>query len=109
MLKRNTQNIYNFPINGSQIFFIAFVIFFVSSFIQDTTLAEALNGRFLRLCSYLALPLLLFKIYVLDRWSKKELVIITILILLGMINWRMAHELQLLTIVPFVIGAKNVN
>ena len=47
LLKRNTKDTYNFKINGSQIFFIAFVIFFVSSFIQDTTLAEALNGRFL--------------------------------------------------------------
>ena len=109
MLKRNVKDIYNLQINSSQIFFIAFVIFFVSSFIQDTTLAEALNGRLLRLCSYIALPLLLFKIYVLDRWSKKELFVITILILLGMITWRTAHELQLLLIVPFVVGAKNVN
>lgn len=109
LLKRNTKDTYNFKINGSQIFFIAFVIFFVSSFIQDTTLAEALNGRFLRLCSYISLPLLLFKIYFIDRWSKKELFAISILILLGMITWRMAHELQLLTIVPFVVGAKNVN
>ena len=109
LLKRNTKDTYNFKINGSQIFFIAFVIFFVSSFIQDTTLAEALNGRFLRLCSYISLPLLLFKIYFMDRWSKKELFVISILILLGMITWRMAHELQLLTIVPFVVGAKNVN
>ena len=80
LLKRNTKDTYNFKINGSQIFFIAFVIFFVSSFIQDTTLAEALNGRFLRLCSYISLPLLLFKIYFMDRWSKKELFIISILI-----------------------------
>ena len=109
LLKRNTKDTYNFKINGSQIFFIAFVIFFVSSFIQDTTLAEALNGRFLRLCSYISLPLLLFKIYFIDRWSKKELFVISILILLGLITWRMAHELQLLTIVPFVVGAKNVN
>lgn len=109
LLKRNTKDTYNFKINGSQIFFIAFVIFFVSSFIQDTTLAEALNGRFLRLCSYVSLPLLLFKIYFMDRWSKKELFVISILILLGMITWRMAHELQLLIIVPFVVGAKNVN
>ena len=109
LLKRNTKDTYNFKINGSQIFFIAFVIFFVSSFIQDTTLAEALNGRFLRLCSYISLPLLLFKIYFMDRWSKKELFVISILILLGMITWRMAHELQLLIIVPFVVGAKNVN
>lgn len=109
LLKRNTKDTCNFKINGSQIFFIAFVIFFVSSFIQDTTLAEALNGRFLRLCSYISLPLLLFKIYFMDRWSKKELFVISILILLGMITWRMAHELQLLIIVPFVVGAKNVN
>ena len=109
LLKRNTKDTYNFKINGSQIFFIAFVIFFVSSFIQDTTLAEALNGRFLRLCSYISLPLLLFKIYFMDRWSKKELFVISILILLGMITWRMAHELQLLIIVPFVVGTKNVN
>ena len=109
MLKRNTKDIYNFQVSSSQIFFIAFVIFLVSSFIQDTTLAEALSGRFLRLCSYLSLPLLLFKIYFLDKWSKKELIVISALILLGMISWRMAHELQLLVIVPFVIGAKNVN
>ena len=40
---------------------------------------------------------------------KNKGIIISILILLGMITWRMAHELQLLIIVPFVVGAKNVN
>lgn len=109
LLKRNVGDTNKFQINSSQIYFLAFVIFFVSAFIQDTTLSEALSGRFLRLCSYISLPLLLFKIYVLDRWNKKELFAITVLILLGMITWRMAHELQLLLIVPFVISAKNVN
>lgn len=109
LLKKNIQENYNFPINGSQLFFIAFVTFFVSTFIQDTTLGEALNGQILRLCSYISLPLLLLKIYVFDKWSKKELFIITILVLLGIINWRMAHELHLLTIVPFIVGARNIN
>ena len=109
MIKERIHNFWNYSINSKQIYFLAFVIYFVCNFIQDTTLSEAVNGHLLRLFSYLVLPLLFFKIFLLDNWNKRDLIIIILITILGLITWRKAHDVQLLFIVPFVIGAKNVN
>ena len=109
MIKRKFHDIWNFQVNGRQIYFIAFVLYFICAYIQDTTLSESLNGHVLRLVSYISLPLLLFKIYILDNWDKKDILIISVLIVLGIVTWRKAQDMQLLLIVPLVVGAKGVH
>ena len=108
MIKEKISNVWNYPINSSQIYFLAFIVYFLPTFLNDTTFAEIIGDHRLRVLSYLSLPLLIFKIFVLDRWNKKQLVLIFIMFIIGLLSWRSAHEIQLLMIVPFVIGAKNV-
>lgn len=95
------------PINGCQVYFTAFLFYFLPMFLIETTFSPV--NRWLRLFAYISLPLLFFKIYVLDQWKKKELFAISLLLVIELIVWRMTHYPDLLLIGPFIIGAKDVN
>ncbi|UXC67250.1 polymerase [Limosilactobacillus oris] len=99
--------IWDYPINGRQVYFIAFMFYFLPTFLSETTFLT--ENHWLRILSYVSVPLLLLKIFVLDRWKKKELFLISLLLILGVIVWRTAHYPDLLVIAPFIIGAKGVN
>lgn len=103
------MKIWKYPISGSQLYFLAFVVYFLPSFLGDTTFAETFGDHWLRVLSYLSLPFLFFKIFILDKWDKKQLLVIFAVFVISVIAWRSAHELQLLMIVPFVIGARDVS
>lgn len=109
MLKERFKNVLHYPINGRQIYFLAFVIYFLPAFLNDTTFAETFGDHWLRILSYLSIPLLLFKVYVLDNWNIRQQSLITLMFLLGLLTWRVTHEVHLLIIFPFVIAAKNVS
>ena len=96
------------PINGEQIYFLAFIIYFLPAFMIDTTFTESLSWSKLRLISYLALPLIIFKIYLLDHWDWKKLSLISVLLLLGIIAWRKAQYPEIMMVMFFVLGAKGV-
>ena len=95
-------------INSNQLFFLSFVVYFLPTALLETTFSEVIGDHLLRMISYLCLPLILFKIFVVDHWSKRELLLISGALLLGIINWRVAHNVELLMVVPFIVGAKNV-
>lgn len=95
------------PINGCQVYFTAFLFYFLPMFLIETTFSPV--NRWLRLFAYISLPLLFFKIYVLDHWKKKELFAISLLLVIELIVWRMTHYPDLLLIGPFIISAKGVN
>ena len=88
MIKEKISNVWNYPINSSQIYFLAFIVYFLPTFLNDTTFAEIIGDHRLRVLSYLSLPLLIFKIFVLDRWNKKQLVLIFIMFIIGLLSWR---------------------
>lgn len=108
MLKKEISKVLSYPLKGKQIYFLSFIIYFLPTFLNNTTFAESLGDHWLRILAYLSLPLLLFKIYVMDEWDAKQLLVVTTILLLGLVTWRVAHEVQLLFIAPFVIGSKNV-
>lgn len=99
--------IWDYPINGCQVYFTAFLFYFLPMFLIETTFSPV--NRWLRLFAYIALPLLFFKIYVLDHWEKKEIFLISLLLVFELIVWRTTHYPDLLMIGPFILGAKGVN
>ena len=103
------MNIWDYPINGRQVYFIAFLFYFLPTLLSETTFIPAISNHWLRIFTYISLPLLLFKIFVLDQWGKKQLFAISIFLIFGLIVWRITHYPDLLIIPPFIIGAKNVN
>ena len=99
--------LWNRSINGRQVYFTAFLFYFLPMFLIETTFSPV--NRWLRLFAYISLPLLFFKIYVLDQWKKKELFAISLLLVIELIVWRMTHYPDILLIGPFIIGAKGVD
>ncbi|WP_191364056.1 polymerase [Limosilactobacillus oris] len=101
--------LWNYPINSSQIYFVAFLFYFLPTVLGETTFSTTVNGHLLVRLACISLPLLLFKIFILDKWHKKGFFFIILLLILGVIVWRITHYIDWLFIVLFVIGAKNVN
>lgn len=97
-----------FPISGTKIYFIAFTIYFLPNFLMQTTFSNDTSSHFLRLISYIAIPMLLYKVFVIDKWNKKELLTIIILLLTSVITWRVAQNNDYLLLFPFIFGAKNI-
>ena len=100
---------WDYPINGRQIYLIAFLFYCLPTLLSETTFIPAISNHWLRIFTYISLPLLLFKIFVLDQWERKQLFVISVFLILGLIVWRTTQYSDLLIISPFVIGAKNVN
>lgn len=99
----------DYPISGNRIYFLAFTIYFLPTFLMQTTFSTNANSHVLRLISYIAIPLLLYKIFVVDEWSGKEYVVIALVLITGIVTWRAAQTSDYLFLFPFIIGAKNVN
>ncbi|WP_295731881.1 polymerase [uncultured Limosilactobacillus sp.] len=102
------MSMHNSPISGIKIYFLAFTIYFFPTFLIQTTFSTDANSHFLRLISYLSIPLLLYKIFVIDRWRKRELIAIILIMLASIITWRTAHISDYLFLFPLIFGAKNI-
>lgn len=107
MLKRVRQ-FFDTPINGIRLYMLAFMIYFIPAFLIDTTFTTYLSWSKLRLITYVAIPLILFKVYILDKWKWWQLLLITGLLILGTISWRAAHYPEILMMMVFILGAKDV-
>lgn len=102
-------DIQKLPVSGIKIYFLAFTIYFLPNFLMQTTFSDGTNSHLLRLISYIAIPLLLYKIFVIDKWSRTELAIIILLLLTSVITWRVAQNNDYILLFPFIFGAKNIN
>lgn len=102
------ESFHNSPFSGIKIYYLAFIIYFLPTFLMQTTFSNNNNSHVLRLISYLSIFLLLYKIFIIDNWSRKELIVIIIVLLIGGITWRTAQYSDLLFLFPFVFGAKNI-
>lgn len=100
--------IHNLPISGVRIYFLAFAIYFFPTFLMQTTFGSEINSHFLRLISYISIPLLLYKIFIIDKMAKKELIATILLLGISVIIWRSTQNSDFLFIFPLLFGAKNI-
>ena len=56
----------NKTISGEQLFFAAFALSLIASFVFNTTFMDYLNVNYVNLVNYLAFALLIVKIYIFD-------------------------------------------
>ena len=103
------MSMHNSPISGIKVYFLAFTIYFFPTFLMQTTFSTDANSHFLRIISYFSIPLLLYKIFVIDKWSKKELIVIILIMIASIITWRAAHVSDYLFLFPLIFGAKNIH
>ena len=103
------MKVWHYPISGQQVYFVAFLLYFLPTFLGETTFSTIISGHLLMKVACLSIPLLVFKIYILDKWQKKKLFVISLFLLAGLIVWRCTHNVDLMMLAPFIIGAKNVS
>ena len=108
-LSKKTHQLFNAPISGTQLYFLAFVIYFIPAYLIDTTFTVYLSWSKLRIISYIAIPILLLKIYVLDNWNWRQLIIVSVFLIIGVLGWRAAKYPEILMMMVFVIGARGVS
>lgn len=97
------------PISGLQLYMVAFIVYFVPTIILETMYIGVLDEHLVRLVSYLAIPILLLKFYLVDNWSLKvKLLSVPLLLIIGII-WRSTQNADILMTGMFLLSIKNVD
>lgn len=94
---------------GALVYEIAFVYFFVISFLQSSTYNDYFSPNVFHYVSLTALGLILFKIFFLDKQSIPIFIFNLLCIGLLILTWRTSQNFALLPLGFFIIGARNVN
>ncbi|MEK1395781.1 polymerase [Limosilactobacillus fermentum] len=108
-MKARIAEIWRAPIQGQHVYLLAFSLYFVPAFLIDSTYTTLLSWSELRLITYLVIPLLIFKIYVMDEWQVSGKLVITALLVASIISWRTAQYPELMVTMAFVLGARGVD
>lgn len=108
-MKTKLKKIWNTPITGAQLYLLAFAIYFIPAFLIDSLYTNYISWSKLRLLTYLAIPILIFKIYVMDRWRWPTKLFITGLILFSVIAWRASRYPELMVTMVFVLAASGID
>lgn len=104
-----TKKIKEITITGENIYYFAFLYYYILSFLRFTTFAPTISANWMIRLSYLSVVLLLVKIYIFDRQSVKSFFINTFILVLALVSWRNAHAVDILAYTLFILGAKNIN
>lgn len=108
-MKEKIGKFWNTPITGSQLYLLAFSIYFIPAFLIDSMYTSYLSWSKLRLLTYLALPILIFKLYVMDNWRWPTKLLMTCLIAFSVLAWRSARYPELMVTMTFVLAAQGVD
>lgn len=96
-------------ISGKNIYYFAFLYYYVLSFLRFTTFTPIISINLLSRLSYVAIVLLLLKIYVFDNLNWKSILAYSGIILLAFISWRNSQAVDILVYVLFILGAKGID
>ena len=100
---------FHYQFDGALVYKIAFVYFFVISFLQSSTYNDYFSPNVFHYLSLIALGLILFKIFFLDKQSIPIFIFNLLCIGLLVLTWRTSQSFALLPLGFFIIGARNVN
>ena len=96
-------------INGQLLYDIAFVFYFSDLFLQFTTFMNFFGKSTFHLASYLALGLIVFKIFFLDDQDVKLFTLNLIFLGILFLTWRTSADFTLFSMGIFILGARNVD
>lgn len=108
-LKDKVRWVNNKVISGEQLFFFAFTISLIASFVVNTTFMIYLRINQVNWFNYFALFLLVIKIYIFDSFNWKEYIAITITLALAFFSWKKTQINTVMIMFGFILGAKNIN
>lgn len=94
---------------GKRLYYCTFVYASILSFLLASNYVPMISSKGIHWFIYLAVVALFVKIYALDHYSLKEIIGKSLVLLLAIISWRLARNIDVLLYVSFILGAKNVN
>lgn len=96
-------------INSTTIFFTAFILYVLVAFLQDSTYTAYISVHTLNHISYVAVLLLILKIFFLDRPRICDFVInLCILVILGL-SFIKTSSISMMMMGLFILGSRNIN
>lgn len=107
--KELTKSIRGKVISGEQLFFIAFTLSLVASFIVNTTFMVYLRINMVNWVNYAALALLVIKIYIFDQFRWSEYIAITLVLGLAFLSWKNTQINSVMIMTGFICGARGIN
>lgn len=107
--KELTKSIRGKVISGEQLFFIAFTLSLVASFIVNTTFMVYLRINMVNWVNYAALTLLVIKIYIFDQFRWPEYIAITLVLGLAFLSWKNTQINSVMIMTGFICGARGIN
>ena len=99
----------NKTISGEQLFFAAFALSLIASFVFNTTFMDYLNVNYVNLVNYLAFALLIVKIYIFDNFKWYEYIGITVILGLAFLSWRRTQLSNVMIIFSFIFAARGIS
>lgn len=94
---------------GRRLYYCTFVYAAILSFLLASNYVPMISSKGVHWFIYLAVVALFIKIYALDHYSLKEIAGKSIILLLAIISWRLARNIDILLYTSFILGAKNVD
>lgn len=107
--KETVRSLSNKVISGEQLFFIAFTLSLVASFIVNTTFMIYLRINMVNWVNYFAVALLLIKIYIFDYFKLSEYIAITAILALAFLSWKNTQMGSIMIMFGFICGARGIN
>ena len=99
----------NKTISGEQLFFAAFALSLIASFVFNTTFMDYLNVNYVNLVNYLAFALLIVKIYIFDNFKWYEYIGITVILGLAFLSWRRTQLSNVMIMFSFIFAARGIS
>lgn len=99
----------NQDVIGKRLYYCDFVYSIILTFLLASNYVPLISEKGIHRFLYLAVAVLIFKIYVLDKYDLREFICKSIVLLLAVISWRLVRNIDILLYVSFILGAKNVN
>lgn len=91
------------------LYYFSFCYLVLLSFIRMTSVTPTLSIPFFNRLSYLAIFLLLIKIFLLDHSNWRTLIWEGIIVLLAIISWRQTLAVDVLEMVLLILGARDID
>ena len=105
----NNLKINKFYINGQLIYEVAFVFYFTDFFLQFTTFMDFFAKNTFHMFSYIALGMIIFKLFFIDQQTIKNFLIDIFVLGFLVLTWRTSSDFMLFSMGIFILGARGVN
>lgn len=102
------NKIYNYKLNGEHIFFFAYTVSLIVSFIINTTFMPFIQVKHLNWVNYLMFALLIVKIFIFDNINYKNYLFTIAVLLVAIISWRKTNNTLLMILIAFIVGSRNI-